>query len=57
MRVDILCDDDEISIGHGTGSHVWPVDALPAPGQVDWQALHDVSSLPLVSASLDSFSL
>lgn len=40
--VDILCDDDEISIGHGTGSKVWPVDALPTPEQVDWQAHHDV---------------
>ncbi|MCL6284222.1 Mur ligase family protein [Ruegeria sp. 2012CJ41-6] len=40
--VDILCDDDEISIGHGTGSRVWPVDALPSPEQVDWKVLHDV---------------
>ncbi|MFA3916682.1 Mur ligase family protein [Ruegeria hyattellae] len=40
--VDILCDDDEISIGHGTGSQVWPVDALPMPDQVDWATLHDV---------------
>ncbi|MDP5218434.1 Mur ligase family protein [Ruegeria sp. 2205SS24-7] len=40
--VDILCDDDEVSIGHGTGSQVWPVDALPTPDQVDWQRLHDV---------------
>ncbi|MCK8463391.1 Mur ligase family protein [Aliiroseovarius sp. S1339] len=40
--VDILCDDDEISIGHGIGSKVWPVDALPQPDQVDWAALHDV---------------
>lgn len=40
--VDILCDDDEISIGHGTGSQVWPVDALPAPGDVDWSSLHNI---------------
>ncbi|SLN55800.1 Cyanophycin synthetase [Roseovarius litorisediminis] len=40
--VDILCDDDEISVGHGNGSKVWPVDALPAPDQVDWATLHDV---------------
>ncbi|WP_120634249.1 Mur ligase family protein [Ruegeria sp. EL01] len=40
--VDVLCDDDEISIGHGTGSQVWPVDSLPSPDQVDWAALHDV---------------
>lgn len=40
--VDILCDDDEISIGHGTGSQTWPFDALPAPGEVDWDALHNI---------------
>lgn len=40
--VDILCDDDEVSIGHGTGSKIWPVDALPTPDQVDWNAHHDV---------------
>ncbi len=40
--VDILCDDDEVSIGHGTGSQVWPVDALPAPEDVDWSRLHNI---------------
>ncbi|MEX0317532.1 MAG: Mur ligase family protein [Ruegeria sp.] len=40
--VDILCDDDEISIGHGTGSRTWPFDALPAPEEVDWDALHNI---------------
>jgi UDP-N-acetylmuramyl tripeptide synthase len=41
-RIDILCDDDEISIGHGIGSHTWPVDALPAPSDVAWDTLHDI---------------
>ncbi len=40
--VDILCDDDEISIGHGTGSQVWSVDSLPAPDDVDWSGLHNI---------------
>ncbi len=40
--IDILCDDDEISLGHGTGSRVWPFDALPEPDRVDWAALHDI---------------
>ena len=40
--VDILCDDDDISVGHGISSRVWPVDALPSPEQVDWDAIHDV---------------
>ncbi|MDA5093695.1 Mur ligase family protein [Aliiroseovarius sp. KMU-50] len=40
--IDILCDDDEVSIGHGTGSQTWPIDALPAPDEVNWDALHDI---------------
>ncbi len=40
--VDILCDDDEVSIGHGVGSQTWPVDALPMPDQVDWDHLHNI---------------
>ncbi len=40
--VDILCDDDEVSIGHGTGSQTWPVDALPTPDDLDWSALHNI---------------
>ncbi|WP_108862463.1 Mur ligase family protein [Ruegeria sp. Alg231-54] len=40
--LDILCDDDDVSIGHGTGSQTWPVDALPAFDEVDWSALHDI---------------
>ncbi|MDT8326755.1 MAG: Mur ligase family protein [Roseovarius sp.] len=43
--VDILCDDDELSIGQGAGSRTWPLDALPATQDVDWATLHDV---PLV---------
>ncbi len=40
--VDVLCDDDEISVGHGIGCQVWPFDDLPNPDQVEWPALHDV---------------
>ncbi|MGR3617346.1 MAG: Mur ligase family protein [Paracoccaceae bacterium] len=40
--IDILCDDDEISIGHGIGSQTWPVDALPAPDSVEWARLHNI---------------
>lgn len=41
-KIDILCDDDEISLGHGNGSRVWPVNNLPAPNEVDWHALHNI---------------
>jgi UDP-N-acetylmuramoylalanine-D-glutamate ligase len=40
--IDILCDDDEISIGHGIGSQTWAFDALPPPDQVNWDALHNI---------------
>ncbi len=40
--IDMLCDDDHVSLGHGTGSQVWDVDALPAPDTVDWDALHNL---------------
>jgi len=40
--VDALCDDDELSLGHGKGSRRWPVSALPDPDEVPWQDLHDI---------------
>lgn len=40
--VDVLCDDDEISVGHGSGSEVWPVNELPDPADVEWSRLHNV---------------
>lgn len=40
--VDILCDDDAVSLGHGVGSRTWPVGALPAPQKVAWSDIHDV---------------
>jgi len=40
--IDTLCDDDELSLGHGKGSRCWPVNALPDPDAVPWQDLHDI---------------
>jgi folylpolyglutamate synthase/dihydropteroate synthase len=40
--VDVLCDDDELSIGHGIGSQTWSVFDLPSPESIDWPNLHDV---------------
>lgn len=40
--IDILCDDDNISLGHGNGSMVWPVNELPAPAEVNWDQLHNL---------------
>jgi UDP-N-acetylmuramyl tripeptide synthase len=41
-NVDILIDDDEVSMGHGTGARTWPVEALPTPTDIDWTTLHDI---------------
>lgn len=41
-NVDILCDDVEVSLGHGTGSRTWSLAALPVPQDVNWSQLHDV---------------
>ena len=38
----LLEDDEEVSIGAGTGSRVWPLDELPAVVDVPWADLHDV---------------
>jgi cyanophycin synthetase len=40
--VAFLADDKLASVGLGTGSLSWPVEALPAPDQVSWEQVHDV---------------
>lgn len=37
-----LADDDVVSIGAGDGARAWPIDALPAPPDLDWPALHAI---------------
>ena len=37
-----LWDDDEASVGLGSGSRTWPVGELPDPREVDWDSLHDI---------------
>ena len=46
----VLADDDEISIGAGTGSRTWPLTALPDVDAVPWPALHDIP-MALVTGS------
>ncbi len=39
----VFTDDEDLSIGAGTGSRTWPLTALPAmPAQVPWTELHDI---------------
>ncbi len=40
--VDFVADDEAVSLGHGCGSQVWDIEALPEPAGVDWDRLHDL---------------
>jgi len=40
--IDILSDDDFVSLGHGNGSQVWGVNELPDPDDVAWDSLHNL---------------
>ena len=40
--VSLLEDDEEISLGGGTGARTWPRAAPPALDQVPWSVLHDI---------------
>jgi len=40
--VAFLWDDEQATVGLGTGSATWPVVELPSPGEVDWGLVHDV---------------
>ena len=41
-NIDVLWDDDFISLGHGKGSEKWGINEIPAPEDVNWSALHNV---------------
>lgn len=43
--VSFLWDDDEVSVGLGTGSLTWRADALPDPAAILWSDVHDVPVL------------
>ena len=40
--ITFLAGEDEISLGSGKGAMRWPVDALPDPGRIRWDEIHDV---------------
>jgi UDP-N-acetylmuramyl tripeptide synthase len=40
--VTFLSDDEEASVGTGTGAHSWAVDTLPDPEEVPWDEVHDI---------------
>jgi UDP-N-acetylmuramyl tripeptide synthase len=40
--VDILFDDDDVSVGQGICSQTWSLDNLPDPQDMEWSDLHDI---------------
>lgn len=40
-EIDVLWDDDFVSLGHGKGSQKWGINEIPAPDDINWQALHN----------------
>ena len=49
-RLPLLLDDEQLSIGLGSGSSRWDNRALPLPGEVPWPELHPIP-LALVTGS------
>jgi UDP-N-acetylmuramyl tripeptide synthase len=41
-RIDILSDDDFVSLGHGNGSEIWGINEIPDPDDIDWSKLHNL---------------
>ncbi|MEZ5757499.1 MAG: Mur ligase family protein [Emcibacteraceae bacterium] len=41
-NIDVLWDDDYVSLGHGIGSQKWGINEIPSPDNVDWNMLHNV---------------
>lgn len=41
-NIDVLWDDDYVSLGHGKGSQKWGINEIPAPEDVNWDALHNI---------------
>ena len=41
-KIDILSDDDFVSLGHGRGSQVWRVNEIPEVEEIEWNKLHNL---------------
>ena len=42
--VPFLWDDDEVSLGYGKTTRIWKPDALPSPGEIEWDG---IAAVPL----------
>jgi len=40
--IDVLSDDDKLSLGHGIGSQTWPITKIPKPEEINWKLLHNI---------------
>ncbi len=41
-NIDMLSDDDFVSLGHGNGSQIWSVNKISDPKEVNWDRLHNL---------------
>lgn len=41
-HIDILSDDDFVSLGHGKGSETWGISEIPDPDDIDWSKLYNL---------------
>ncbi|MDN5864017.1 MAG: Mur ligase [Gammaproteobacteria bacterium] len=48
--INLLADDEQVTLGSGRGGRSWLINALPAPSDVDWDALCDIP-IALVTGS------
>ncbi len=40
--LEILADEDHLSLGHGAGSRTWPLDNLPDPVNIEWDQIYNL---------------
>ena len=41
-RLPFLADDEEVTLGEGSGSRSWFIDGLPSPDKIPWESLHAI---------------
>jgi hypothetical protein len=49
--VTFLADDEQVSVGTGTGSMTWPITGIPSPADIDWAGVHDVPTVLVTGAN------
>lgn len=42
LGLDVILDDEVLTLGHGAGGQSWPLTALPHPDDIAWGSLHNI---------------